>query len=61
MGFASAPEAFAKDAGIKPNFDHLTTRHRTVKAGELDILYREAGPRDAPVILLLHGKSRQPG
>ncbi len=29
--------------------------HRTVKAGALTIFYREAGPKDAPVILLLHG------
>jgi pimeloyl-ACP methyl ester carboxylesterase len=28
---------------------------KTVKAGGLDIAYREAGPRDAPVVLLLHG------
>jgi pimeloyl-ACP methyl ester carboxylesterase len=29
--------------------------HRTVRIGDLDIFYREAGPKDAPVILLLHG------
>jgi pimeloyl-ACP methyl ester carboxylesterase len=29
--------------------------HRTVKIGDLDIFYREAGPKDAPVVLLLHG------
>lgn len=29
--------------------------HRSVKAGALTIFYREAGPKDAPVILLLHG------
>jgi pimeloyl-ACP methyl ester carboxylesterase len=29
--------------------------YRTVKAGGLDIFYREAGPKDAPVLLLLHG------
>ena len=28
---------------------------KTVRAGGLDIAYREAGPRDAPVVLLLHG------
>jgi pimeloyl-ACP methyl ester carboxylesterase len=31
------------------------TRHRTVRIGDLDIFYREAGPRDAPAVLLLHG------
>jgi pimeloyl-ACP methyl ester carboxylesterase len=29
--------------------------HRTIKAGDLDIFYREAGPKDAPAVLLLHG------
>ncbi len=29
--------------------------HRTAKVDGLDIFYREAGPKDAPAILLLHG------
>ena len=29
--------------------------HRTVKIDGLDIFYREAGPKDAPTVLLLHG------
>lgn len=29
--------------------------HRTVKIDGLEIFYREAGPKDAPTILLLHG------
>src|SRR5882672_6995734 len=29
--------------------------HRTVKVGDLDIFYREAGSKDAPTVLLLHG------
>jgi len=31
------------------------TTHKTVKVGDLDIFYREAGPEGAPAILLLHG------
>jgi pimeloyl-ACP methyl ester carboxylesterase len=31
------------------------THYRTVKVGDLDIFYREAGPESAPRILLLHG------
>ena len=31
------------------------TMHRTVEIDGLDIFYREAGPADAPTILLLHG------
>lgn len=30
-------------------------RYRSIEIDGLDIFYREAGPRDAPVILLLHG------
>jgi pimeloyl-ACP methyl ester carboxylesterase len=30
-------------------------RYNTVRVDELDIFYRQAGPQDAPVILLLHG------
>ncbi|MDC0935924.1 alpha/beta hydrolase [Pirellulales bacterium] len=29
--------------------------HRTAKVDGLDIFYREAGPKDAPTVLLLHG------
>jgi pimeloyl-ACP methyl ester carboxylesterase len=29
--------------------------HRTIKVGDLDIFYREAGLKDAPAVLLLHG------
>lgn len=31
------------------------TLHKTVNVDGLDIFYREAGPQDAPTILLLHG------
>jgi pimeloyl-ACP methyl ester carboxylesterase len=33
----------------------VRTVHRTVEVDGLGIFYREAGPRDAPVVLLLHG------
>ncbi|MGY2733796.1 pimeloyl-ACP methyl ester carboxylesterase [Sphingomonas sp. UYP23] len=32
-----------------------TTTYHTTKVDGLDIFYREAGPKDAPTILLLHG------
>ncbi|WP_165228092.1 alpha/beta fold hydrolase [Aquisphaera insulae] len=35
--------------------DATRTLHRTVEVDGLDIFYREAGPKDAPAILLLHG------
>jgi pimeloyl-ACP methyl ester carboxylesterase len=33
----------------------VEVHYRTVKVGGLDIFYREAGPKDAPAVLLLHG------
>jgi pimeloyl-ACP methyl ester carboxylesterase len=33
----------------------VTVRHRTVSIDGLDVFWREAGPTDAPVLLLLHG------
>jgi pimeloyl-ACP methyl ester carboxylesterase len=35
--------------------DSAVTRHRTINVDGIDIFYREAGPVDAPAILLLHG------
>lgn len=32
-----------------------STQHKTMNIDGLDIFYREAGPKDAPTILLLHG------
>src|SRR4051812_1635206 len=42
-------------AGTASAQDPVKVHHRTVKVGDLDIFYREAGPEDAPTILLLHG------
>ena len=33
----------------------IDIRYRTQRVGDVDVFYREAGPIDAPVILLLHG------
>jgi pimeloyl-ACP methyl ester carboxylesterase len=38
-----------------PASTRASIRYRTVAIDGLDIFYREAGPRDAPVLLLLHG------
>jgi len=35
--------------------DNYPTLYKTVKIDGLDIFYREAGPKDAPTIILLHG------
>ncbi len=41
----------------------VTVHHRTVSVSvdgldDLDVFWREAGPADAPVLLLLHGSRR---
>ncbi|MCP9271861.1 alpha/beta fold hydrolase [Mycolicibacterium arenosum] len=33
----------------------MSTSYRSVAVGGLDVFYREAGPADAPAVLLLHG------
>jgi pimeloyl-ACP methyl ester carboxylesterase len=35
--------------------NHNRTRYKTRQVGEVEVFYREAGPADAPVILMLHG------
>src|SRR4029077_4977010 len=44
--------AQGKEAGVK-----LPTLYRTVQVDGLSIFYREAGPKDAPVLLLLYRES----
>lgn len=40
---------------VEPDTPATEVRYRTVKVKGLDIFYREAGPGNAPVLLLLHG------
>jgi pimeloyl-ACP methyl ester carboxylesterase len=45
-------------AALQPRAAHAAAdavQYKSVKVGDLDIFYREAGPRDAPTVLLLHG------
>jgi pimeloyl-ACP methyl ester carboxylesterase len=35
--------------------NHFAVHHKTARVNDLDVFYREAGPQNAPVILLLHG------
>src|SRR3954469_2925046 len=44
-----------------PMIQTTKVAHRTIKARDLDIFYREAGPKDAPAVLLLHGFPRPNG
>lgn len=46
----SAPRSSAS-----PEIHRMTTSYATKRVGDVEVFYREAGPRDAPVLLLLHG------
>lgn len=47
--------AQASTKEIKTDVSTPTVRYRTVQLDGLSIFFREAGPKDAPTILLLHG------
>ena len=48
--------AFGSTANAgEPKTPTTQVLHRTVKIDGLDIFYREAGRKDAPTVLLLHG------
>jgi pimeloyl-ACP methyl ester carboxylesterase len=40
---------------IGANATSTQTQYKTIDVDEVEIFYREAGPKDAPVIVLLHG------
>ena len=50
---AAPPSSPAQASAIRP--ESATTHYRTVKIDGIDMFYREAGPADAPVVVLLHG------
>lgn len=47
--------AMAQNTGVKQRDESPVVSYRTVDVDGLDVFYREAGRRDAPTILLLHG------
>jgi pimeloyl-ACP methyl ester carboxylesterase len=58
-GLEASDRGQAPIGGVTPSAEATAARyptlHRTVKIAELEIFYREAGPKGAPTILLLHG------
>ncbi len=51
-GTAFVPATRAEGGGEAPS---PAIRHGRIRADGVDVFYREAGPSDAPVLLLLHG------
>jgi pimeloyl-ACP methyl ester carboxylesterase len=54
LGLFSATLLIAQ-TGEKPEETSIEVRYKTETIDGLDIFYREAGPQDAPTVLLLHG------
>jgi pimeloyl-ACP methyl ester carboxylesterase len=53
---ASLPGSAAEKSGTSPIVSGATQVHyQTAKIDGVDVFYREAGPKDAPAVLLLHG------
>jgi pimeloyl-ACP methyl ester carboxylesterase len=49
----ASPAAVQAAAAIQPS--HTAPHHRTATVDGVEIFYREAGPADGPVVVLLHG------
>src|SRR5256884_4226188 len=47
-------QSLTQAKGKEPSMEHPTF-YRTIQVDGLSIFYREAGPKDAPTLLLLHG------
>jgi pimeloyl-ACP methyl ester carboxylesterase len=52
--FAIRGQFLVQTQGKERSMEHATS-YRTIQIDGLSIFYREAGPKDAPAILLLHG------
>jgi pimeloyl-ACP methyl ester carboxylesterase len=52
---ASASVSAAAHATATPSVDFRRTHYRALPVDGVDIFFREAGPPDAPVVVLLHG------
>ena len=53
LGISSGAQAEGPASGVR--VDASTVLYRTLPIDGLDLFYREAGPSDAPTIVLLHG------
>jgi pimeloyl-ACP methyl ester carboxylesterase len=55
LALTASTAARAVVDGASAALDHLVVRHRRIVVNGVELFYREAGRRDAPAILLLHG------
>jgi pimeloyl-ACP methyl ester carboxylesterase len=57
VGIASMPASAVEQARVEKQVvsDYTRTQYRTIEIDGVQVAYREAGPANAPTILLLHG------
>jgi pimeloyl-ACP methyl ester carboxylesterase len=55
LSFASSVSAEATQAKTSHSQTTATTHHRSIEIEGVKVFYRESGPVDAPVVVLLHG------
>jgi len=57
VGTATIPVSAAEQTMAEKQlvYDYTRTQHRSIEIDGVQIAYREAGPKNAPTILLLHG------
>jgi pimeloyl-ACP methyl ester carboxylesterase len=55
LGFVAEPGGIAARADVPVQAASIVTHYRTATVDGVSIFYREAGPTDGPVVLLLHG------
>ena len=55
VGLWASPPTFAADAMPSVRCEEMAVHYHTVKIDGVNIFYREAGPKDSPAVLLLHG------
>ena len=54
-GTSSFTKASQAEVATQASLDQTRTQHKTISIDGVDIFYREAGPADAPTVVLLHG------
>lgn len=55
LGRAAVPAKMNPSAGTDDESVPKDVKYKTLKVGNVEVFYREAGPVNAPVVLLLHG------
>jgi pimeloyl-ACP methyl ester carboxylesterase len=55
IGLLASPPLYAAEPMPTVRAEEMAVQYHTVKIDGVNVFYREAGPKDAPAVLLLHG------